>query len=305
MRKDIFYSSCGAGKIHAAVWEPEGDVKGIVQIVHGIAEHVDRYEELAAFLNDRGYLVAAEDHMGHGRSAQTTEVGVFHGGWHSVVKDTAALNQQLRTAYPDVPYVLLGHSMGSFIARTLLTYPDVQLDACILSGTAWMPKPVIYAGKMISGLYAKRKGDSAKNQSLQNLMFSGYNKRIKDCRTPYDWLTTDATVVDKYIEDPMCGFLASAGLLRDMLTGLIYNQKRKNLLKMDKNLPVHFIAGTEDPVGDYGRGVSKAVKAFQKAGLHNVTCKLYEGKRHELHNEDIKEQVYSEIYNYICAACCK
>ena len=301
MRKDIFYSSCGAGKIHTALWEPEVEVKGIVQIVHGIAEHIDWYEDLAVFLNSKGYIVAAEDHMGHGKSAETTELGVFHGGWHSVVKDTVALHLQLRTAYPNVPYVLLGHSMGSFIARTLLTYPEVQLDACILSGTAWMPKPVIYAGKMISSSYAKRKGDSAKNESLQNLMFSGYTKRIKDCRTPYDWLSTDPSVIDRYIEDPMCGFLASAGLLRDMLDGLIYNQKRNNLQKMDKNLPVHFIAGTEDPVGDYGRGVTKAVKAFQKAGLLNVTCKLYDGKRHELHNEDIKEQVYWDIYNYICA----
>lgn len=301
MKKEIYYPSCGAGKIHASIWEPNGAINGIVQIVHGIAEHVERYDELASFLNENGYLVAAEDHMGHGLSAQKDTVGCFSGGWHSVVKDSLSLYNQLRAAYPSAPYVLLGHSMGSFIARTMLTYEEFQPDACILSGTAWMPGGVIHAGRTLCQLHCKRKGDNAKSQFLQDLMFNGYNKRIPNKRTDYDWLTTDDAVVDRYIDDPMCGFLVSAGLLRDMLTGLIYIQNNKNLQRMDKDLPVHFIAGSEDPVGDYGRGVMKAVKAFKNIGMINVTCKLYDGKRHELHNEDIRDLVYLDILQYLNA----
>ncbi len=299
MRKDIFYPSCCAGKIHACIWEPAGQVKGIVQIVHGIAEHIGRYDDLASFLNQNGYLVAAEDHMGHGLSIQDGAVGCFGGDWHSVVKDTQTLYSQLRAAYPDKPYILFGHSMGSFMARTLLTYEDFRPDACILSGTAWMPGAVISAGRMLCVLHCRRKGDAAKSNFLQDLMFSGYNKRIPNCKTEYDWLTTDSKIVEQYIADPMCGFLVSAGLLREMLTGLIYIQKRKNLQRMEKSLPVHFMSGTEDPVGDYGHGVMKAVRAFQKAGLAKVTSRLYEGKRHELHNEDIKDTVYADILAFL------
>ena len=299
MQKDIYFPSCGTGKIHAAIWEPDNKIKGIVQFVHGISEHISRYDDFARYLNSNGYLVAGEDHMGHGLSATEDTIGVFTGGWDAVARDTAALYTQLRCAYPDVPFVLYGHSMGSFIARTLLTDERIQLDACVLSGTAWMPKAVIAAGKTICSMHCKRKGDAAKSISLQNLMFSGYNKRIKNCKTQYDWLTSVDSEVEKYVSDPMCGFLVSAGLLRDMLTGLAYIQKKDTLRKMDKDLPICFIAGSEDPVGDYGRGVQKAADRFRKAGLSNVTCKLYPGKRHELHNEDIKGEVYRDVVAYL------
>lgn len=299
MKKDIFYQSCGTGKIHAALWEPDGEVKCIVQIVHGIAEHVERYDHFAEYLTNQGCLVAAEDHMGHGLSAQSEEIGCFTGGWHSVARDTQTLYRQLKEAYPEVPYILLGHSMGSFIARTLLTYDDFRPDACILSGTAWMPGAVIAAGKALSVVLCKCRGSAYKSPFMQNMMFGGYNKRIPNSRTVYDWLTTDTEIVDRYVEDPLCGFLASVGLLKDMMTGLLYIQRRTNLQKMYKNLPVHFIAGAEDPVGNYGSGVRKTVEEFKKAGLTRVSCKIYEGKRHELLNEDIKQQVYEDLLQYI------
>lgn len=303
MKKDIYYQSCGTGKIHASIWEPDGEVKCIVQIVHGIAEHVERYADFALYLNQHGCLVAAEDHMGHGLSASSNDLGCFSGGWHSVAKDTQALGKQLRDAYPGVPYVLLGHSMGSFIARTLLTYEDFQADACILSGTAWMPAVVLIAGKLLSGILCKFKGPKARSPFMQNLMFGSYNKRIPNAKTEYDWLTNDPDVVDRYVADPKCGFLVSVGLLKDMLTGLLYIQNKKNLSKMDKGLSVHFVAGEEDPVGNYGNGVKKAVVMFKKSGLSKVTCQLYPGKRHELLNEDIKQQVYADLLRYINTVC--
>ncbi len=302
MKREMYYPSCGKGKIYACIWEPEGSVKGIIQIVHGISEHIGRYEDFAQYLNRYGYLVAGEDHMGHGKSADDSSLGQFTGGWHTVAKDTVSLYTQLKTAYPDVPYILFGHSMGSFISRTVLCYDEIKLDACILSGTAWMPAPVLLAGKTICTLHCKRKGDDSKSQKLQDLMFSGYNRRIKNPQSDYDWLTTQTAIVADYGNDPQCGFLVSAGLLRDMLTGLLYIQKTANLQKMDKTLPVHFIAGEEDPVGDYGAGVRKAYKKFCKVGMKNVTCKLYPGRRHELLNEDIKEEVYEHILDYISSA---
>lgn len=301
MKKDIYFDSCGAGKIRGCIWEPEGQIKGVIQIVHGIAEHMDRYDHMAAFFNQHGFLVVGEDHMGHGLSVQEeADKGCFYGSWHNVVKDTYQLLQIVHKEHPDVPYYIFGHSMGSFITRTLLyTYPDAPISGCILSGTAWMPGIVLGAGKAIAGLICKLKGDKHRSTLLQGLMFGSYNSKIKEPRTEYDWLSCDPTVADSYIADPMCGFVTSAGLLRQMLTGMIYNQNRKNLVKMNKSLPVHFLAGDQDPVGDYGKGVQTAFEKFKAAGLENVSCRLYAGCRHEVHNEAIAEEMFRDVLNFI------
>lgn len=299
--QDIRYPSCGKGTIHACRWEPEGKVRGIVQIIHGIAEYAKRYNDFACFLNSLGYLVVAEDHMGHGESGGDGCVqGYFYGGWFSAVKDSVQLFKNTREEFPDVPYILFGHSMGSFMARTILIeYPEIALTGAVICGTGWMPGAVLQAGSAAANLLCRSGKDTKTNPMLHDLMFGAYNKRIEHPRTPFDWLNRDAKQVDAYIADPLCGFPETAGLARDMLNGIIHIQKTENLKKMNQSLPVYFIAGGDDPVGDYGSGVHKAAAQFQKAGMQQVTCRIYPLCRHEILNEINKEEIYQGVADWI------
>ncbi|MBQ8358924.1 MAG: alpha/beta fold hydrolase, partial [Oscillospiraceae bacterium] len=257
MIRDFYYPSCGAGSIRARCWEPHSPPCGIVQLVHGIAEHVERYDDFAAFLNAQGYLVVAQDHMGHGKSGgEQLAKGYFYGGWFSAVADTYRLTQDTMLRYPNVPYIIFGHSMGSFIARTILAkYPDSGISGCIICGTGWMPDAVLAMGRSLAAVTAKLCGEDKPSKLLHRVMFGSYNSRVAHPRTACDWLTRDQKVVDAYVADPACGFVASAGLARDMLTGLQYIQKEDTLEKMNRMTPVFFIAGGDDPVGNYGAGV--------------------------------------------------
>lgn len=297
MRSDFYYPSAGGGMIHGCRWEPDGEPVAVLQIVHGVAEHVYRYDEFAAFLAKKGFLVVAEDHMGHGLSIGDGEaVGVFRGGWFKALADVHRLFQYTHKEFPSIPYILLGHSMGSFLARSFLCrYPDSGISAAILSGTAWMHRAVINSGKAAATLVGKRQGMETPSNFLNNMMFGSYCSRIENPRTPCDWLTRDEQIVDAYVADPLCGFTITAGLAKDMMTGLRYIQEPANLAKMSKNLPVWFIAGEEDPVGGYGSGVERAAKEFRKAGMENVSLKLYPACRHEVLNELNKEEVYADI----------
>lgn len=301
MVKDYFYPSCGAGNIRARCWKPEGVARAVVQIVHGIAEHVERYDDFADYLNSLGYLVVAQDHMGHGKSGDDTlPRGYFHGGWFTAAEDTYRLLRDTMEKFPGIPYILFGHSMGSFLTRTILAkYPDSGITGCIICGTGWMPDAVLSMGKAASNAVCKICGAEKPSNLLQTMMFGSYNKRVEHPRTAFDWLTRDNTIVDAYIADVNCGFIASAGLARDMLTGMQYIQKAENLAKMNRELPVFFIAGGDDPVGNYGAGVRQAAEEFTKAGMQNVSCKLYPLCRHEILNELNKGEVYQDIGNWI------
>ena len=301
MRTDHYFDSCGAGKIHYCRWTPEGEVKGIVQIVHGIAEFVERYDDFAKYLNTLGYLVVAEDHMGHGKSIGEGGIrGYFHGGWFAAVDDVCRLMKDIMAEYPRVPYVLFGHSMGSFMARTILAkYPDSGIAAAVICGTGWLPSaPLPALIKVVEGI-CKATGETNPSEKLQQMVFGGYNKRIEDPRTPCDWLTRDETIVDAYVAHPLCGFTPACGLLRDMMKGIHYVQQPRNLKNMKKHLPVLFIAGAEDPVGPYGKGVEKAAEVFRKAGMINVACRIYPGCRHEILNELNKEEVYRDVARWL------
>ena len=298
---EITYPSCGKGEIHACRWEPDGDVKGVVQILHGIAEYAERYQGFAAYLNSLGYLVVADDHMGHGKSGGEDCVqGYFYGGWFSAVEDSYQLMGQTKAEFPDVPYILFGHSMGSFMARTMLIkYPDCGLSAAVICGTGWMPEAVLQVGSAVAKLVCRFGDEKKPNGLLHKLMFGSYNNRVEHVRTDFDWLNRDSTQVDRYIADPLCGFPETAGLARDMLTGILFIQKNDNLSKMNMDLPVFFIAGGDDPVGDYGDGVRKAAEKFQNAGVKNVSCTIYPLCRHEILNEINNKEVYKDIRQWI------
>lgn len=301
MRTDFYFDSVSGGKIHGCRWTPDGEVKAIVQFVHGIAEYVERYDDFAEFLNTKGILVVAEDHMGHGKSiGDVTPIGCFAGGWFAAVDDSYRLMQDTMKEFPGVPYILFGHSMGSFMTRTVLAkYPNSGITAAIICGSAWMPGTVIGAGKAVATLVCKKNGANEPSQLLQNIMFGSYNKKVEHPRTPCDWLTRDQKIVDAYVADPLCGFVPSAGLVRSMMEGLQYIQNPRNLDAMDKNLPVFFIAGGDDPVGGYGAGVEQAAEQFRKHGMEHVDVKIYPLCRHEIHNEINKQEVYNDVASWI------
>ncbi len=303
MRTEYFYDSLGGGTVRACRWTPAGEIRAIVQIVHGIAEHVERYDDPANFLNTQGILVVAEDHMGHGKSInEASPRGCFAGGWMNVAGDTYRLMQDTMAEFPEVPFILFGHSMGSFLARTILArYPESGIRAAIICGTGWLPTAVVQAGKLMCSAMGRIIGEQTASAKLHGLIFGGYNKRIESPRTPSDWLSRDAVVVDAYEADPMCGFVPSCGLLRDMMSGILYIQDTKNLDAMKKDLPCLFIAGSEDPVGNYGAGVVQAAEEFKKHGMQQVECKLYPDCRHEIHNELNKQEVYADIAQWVLA----
>lgn len=301
MRTDFYFPSCGGGMIHGCRWEPQGSPVAVLQIVHGVAEYAARYEEFASFMAARGFLVVAEDHMGHGGSiGDEGTLGAFEGGWHKAVADTHRLLTYTRMECPDVPYILLGHSMGSFMVRTMLAkYPKCGISAAILSGTGWMHRGILNTGIATATLVAKRQGPTKPSKLLDGMMFGSYNRRIEHRRTSHDWLTRDNKIVDAYVADPLCGFSMSAGLAKDMLSGMLYNQEPEHLAKMRKDMPVLFIAGAEDPVGNYGEGVKQTVQAFTRAGMENVTMRIYPLCRHEVLNELNRNEVYANILDWL------
>lgn len=302
MRTECYFDSCGEGRIHVCRWAPEGEVKAVVQILHGIAEYAQRYEEFALHLNTLGILVVADDHMGHGKSKDTGTKGYFAGGWLAAVDDSYQLLRATAEEFPNVPYILFGHSMGSFMARTILTrYPDSGIAAAVICGTGWMPNAVITAGIGMSSLIGKLTDERKPSELLQGVVFGSYNQKVEHPKTPYDWLSRDEQTVAAYIADPDCGFTASTGLLRDMMKGIQMIQDPKSLQNMEKKLPVLFIAGGDDPVGNYGAGVTQAAEAFQKYGMEDVQVKLFPMCRHEILNEINRAEVYSFVSSWICA----
>lgn len=297
-----FSSVNGINNIHAIEWQPEGDIRGVLQIAHGVAEYVDRYNDFASFLAGHGFVVAGNDHLGHGQSvADESELGWFgeKDGWDMVVGDMKKLHDLLGDKYPGKPMFLLGHSMGSFLARTYMAMHPKDWYGVILSGTGHQPGLVCRAGGLVAKKEIKKRGSKYRSPILQKLAFGSYLKRIENPATANDWLSRDAELVAKYTADHLCGYTATAGLMRDMMQGLDFIRRPENLAKMRKLLPVFFLSGAEDPVGGWAKGVEQVAASFKKAGMLDVKVKLYEGGRHEMLNEINKEEVYGDILSWL------
>lgn len=301
--QDFYYlSSTGTNRIYAKLCLPEGRPRGVIQIAHGISEHVERYCDFMSFLADNGFVVAANDHLGHGRSIERPEdQGVFaeKDGWSYAVADMKLLHDQMSERYPALPYIFFGHSMGSFLTRNyLFRYPDAYTHA-ILSGTGQQNPLVLKVGTLLANAIVRKNGPRSDGTTLNKLAFGSYLDRIPVPRTEFDWLSRDYDQVDRYVADPLCGFVASSSLYRDMMEGIGLISQPKNLEKMNKSVPVYFMSGDEDPVGDYGKGVEKAYQAFCKAGMRDVMIRLYPRGRHEMLNERNREDVYRDILNWL------
>lgn len=301
--KDFYFnSSTGKNKIHARMCVPDAEPRAIVQIIHGIAEYIDRYDEFMSFLADNGIIAVGTDHLGHGKSIESEEqTGFFayDNGWDYVVRDEEVLRLAMYENYPELPIIVFGHSMGSFMARTLLIrYPDA-FNAAIISGTGNQGAALVNGGLIMGNLVTGLKGAHHYSKFLNNLAFGSYNKIYDNPKTEYDWLSRDEANVQKYIDDPLCGFIPSCSLFRDMMTGVKFITNKKNLTAMNKDMPVYFMSGDMDPVGECGKGVQKAYNNFLEAGMKDVSIKLYPGGRHEMLNEINKDEVYTDILAWL------
>lgn len=297
-----FPSSDGIHSVHGVWWTPEGPPKAVVQLVHGISEYIERYDPFARFLVDHGYAVVGHDHLGHGHTARGPEEFGFFGqkdGWKYVLRDTRALRELAGEKYPDLPYFLMGHSMGSFVVRGyLIAYPGT-VTAAILSGTGQEPPFRVGMGRLVSSLFSCLKGPQSHSILLAYLSMGAYNRQFAPNRTGADWISRDTAVVDAYVHDPLCRFLPTTGMFHDMMVGLQFLVKPDNLRRMCPDTPVYFFAGDRDPVGASGAGVNKVAALFRQYGVKDITVTLYPEGRHEMLNELNREQVFEDTLAWI------
>ena len=303
LRTFTFPSSDGRHTCHGSCWQPARDLpRGVVQIVHGVAEHMGRYDWFARFLAGHGYAVCGADHLGHGRTgAEDGKFGYFgpRRGWELVTRDVRRLRLMAGDRFPGVPYFLLGHSMGSFLTRTYLCRYPGTVDGAILSGTGQENALLVGAGKALANLIAHIRGPEAVSPLVNELSLGSYNKQFRPNRTGADWISRDEKVVDAYLRDPWCTFTPTVGMFRDMLGGLQYIASPAALAQMDPDTPVYLFSGDRDPVGGNGAGVRKVYGYFEKQGTRDLTMKLYPGGRHEMLNELNREEVYADVLAWL------
>lgn len=276
---------------------PDGEIRAVLQLSHGMVEHIDRYRPLAEYLAARGILVTGHDHLGHGGSIRSEEdLGFFAqpDGNRAVLEDLYAVTRLTKGLYPDVPYFLLGHSMGSFYARQYLCEKGSELSGAIIMGTGYQPKALVQTAKALCRVLAVFFGWHHRSKLVANLSFMGYNKGLEG-RTGSDWLNRDAAEVDKYLADPKCGFTFTLNAYYSMFTGILRLYDPLLLAQVPKELPLLFLSGDADPVGEQGKGVQRAVQSLKDAGVQNIRCTLYPGARHELLLEQNRQEVFSDI----------
>lgn len=306
MVKEEFYfdSRDGKSRIHAVRYRPEdtGQVRCILQVVHGMAEYAERYEEFAAFLVERGFVVTGDDHLGHGKSVgQGGKQGYFceQDPATVLVRDVHRLKKLTEELYPGVPYVLMGHSMGSFITRNYLCRYGTGISGAVIMGTGMQPKAVLDMARLVAGIQRLFCGSGHVSRLLDRLAFGGYGRGITDRRTAFDWLSRDRERVDRYIADPMCGFTFTVNGFGALFELVLRLYSPENLAAVPRELPVFMVSGDADPVGDYGKGVRRAYDSLVAAGLTDIRLKLYPGGRHELLNETNRSQVMQDICRWV------
>lgn len=307
MKREFGYLSMdGVTEIHAVEWIPEGDVKAVLQICHGMSEHIGRYDEFAEYLNERGICVFGHDHLGHGRSVQGDEFyGYFHAekGNEYVIGDIHTLRGIMKEKYPDAPYFMLGHSMGSFLLRQYLTMYGEGLHGAVIMGTGHHGPLLLNFGQLLCKGFALVKGWKYRSRLIHNLSFGGFNKKFKDDKTGANWLSTNVENCVRYAEDPQCDFVFTVNGYYQMFEGMKVLTDRESVGKIPQDLPIFFVAGSDDPVGNFGKAVYKIYKKYKKAGIKDVQLKLYKGDRHEILNELDREQVYKDIYVWLSHRC--
>jgi|LSQX01.2.fsa_nt_gb alpha-beta hydrolase superfamily lysophospholipase len=281
-------------------WSPEHKAKGIVQIAHGVCEHSGRYEHFATNLTQKGYVVYANDHRGHGNTAGISENMIYLGenGWNSMVRDTYDLTCIIKNTHPRLPLFFFAHSMGSFVLRQYLyEYPN-KLKGVILSGTGSYDRVLLNTGVLIAKRLVEKNG-ARRSYYLNKMVFASFNNKINNPKTLFDWLTRDEDIIKKYMADPKCGAHCTNNFFYELLKGLRELQKTKNLVKIPKNIPILLVSGDNDPVGHWGSDIPFLVKQYKHFGVKDVKAYIFKGARHEIINEINREQVMEYIIKWI------
>lgn len=301
--EDIFYpSKDGKNTIHACIWRPEVEIKGVVQIIHGMAEYAQRYAPFAEFLAANGYLVCAEDHLGHGKSVKSEEdLGYFNDrkDYEIVISDIRELQLKISEQTGNIPYFLLGHSMGSFFCRTYISMFGNDFAGAIIMGSGFKGKPLLNTALFMVNLNALFKGWRNRSKFINSLAFGGYNKKIKPVKCENDWLSVNPENVENYQADPLCGVKFTDNGYKILFSIIKKACSSKTIKSTPKDLPVLFVAGEDDPVGDYGKGVLKAHDKFKSAGVKDLSVKLYANSRHEILNDYCKDEVYKDVLGFL------
>lgn len=276
--------------------EEAAAIKGIIAIAHGMAEHTDRYIPIAEYLSDKGYAVFMNDHAGHGRSIKSEDdLGYFgeNDGNEKIVDDVNSVIALAKKEYPDVPVILWGHSMGSFVARRLIAkYPD-SVNSAVICGTSGA-NPAAGAGIAVAKLIAGLSGKRHRSSLLDTMAFGTYNKKFTGT-TGFEWLSENEENVRVYVADRLCGYKFTAYGFKDLFTLLSKVSAKEWYTAVPKDMPVYLIAGDMDPVGNYGKGVTEVYRKLEETGHNNVSIKLYHGLRHEIHNESCRTEVLDDI----------
>jgi len=294
-----FLSSDGKTEIAAYFYEPNTPPRGVIQLSHGMCEHVTRYGAVAAFFTENGFVFCGNDHIGHGKSAaREDDLGYLPHAADCMVEDIYKMTCLAGEQYPDLPIILLGHSMGSFVARLFAARHGDAISGLIVSGTAGPGQPT-GAGRLLARAVAKCRGDRYRCNFLNAIAFGSYNKRFRDENDEKSWLSRDAAVRNAYRDDPQCGFTFTAAGFDTLFTLLGEVSKKEWAGLLPKTLPVLLISGAEDPVGGYGKGVRKVYDRLAAAGLTHLSLKLYEGARHEMHNETNRDEALADMLAFV------
>ncbi len=289
--------------IHVYKWTSKTvEPKAVVQIAHGMSETAIRYEGFAKKLTENGYIVYINDHRGHGVTAKTIDnVGYLaeKEGFTCLVEDMNILTNIIKEENLHLPIYLFGHSMGSFASqRYIMKYGD-NLAGLVLSGSNGRHGKILKIGELIANTEIKKHGRRHRSKQLDNLIFGGNNRGFKPTKTDFDWLSRDEKEVQKYIDDPFCGVLFTCGFFYDFIKGLQEVEDAENLKNVPLDLPIYIMSGDKDPVGKNGKGVLRLRDRYVNLGVKNVSCKLYEGGRHEMLNETNKEEVMTDIISWL------
>src|SRR5690625_489175 len=299
MEKEFWVSTSDHTDVYVKKWfKTEVKPKAIVQLSHGMIEHIQRYHDFSTFLLENDIFVYGNDHRGHGKTGgQQGQLGYFsdRNGFTNVMEDIHEITKIIKSEYPKTPLILFGHSMGSFLARHYIQFYSTDIDGLVLSGTGFFPTITNISGRALASILPAKK----KSSLMNTLAFGTYNKKIVNKKTNFDWLTRHEESVTKYIDDPQTGYIPTARFFYDLMDGLDKIHKKNLNKNIRKDLPILLISGEADPVGNYSKGVWKVAKIYNQIGLDNVKTVLFEGARHELLHEINKEEVYSTIYNWV------
>ncbi len=292
--KDIFYTHWPIAK--------DEKLRGVVQIAHGLGEHIGRYDEVALLLNRAGFAVYGNDHRGHGRTADDGKsLGTYLGKslWNDAIEDMHEMTKLVKTEYPDAPFILIGHSLGSLLSRGYIARYGSEVDAVIISGTAGYIKVLGPVGVGITNLLVRFRGSSSKSPFIESFFFDQFNRKFKPNRTKLDWLSRDEYEVDKFDKDPLRSDKFHIGILQGAAMAGKMANATETLKKTPKDLPMYIFSGDEDPVGEMGAGVKRVYKDYKKIGMENLTLKLYPGGRHEMFNETNRKEVFTDMMDWI------